>query len=160
MRVGLNTALVPEGPEAVSQDRHSDRTRAKTVKTRRCCRSRATPTRQRYEAARNLAQARGFRFLPVDRMAQAPCRGMKKRARKTRRRENVEFILSDSTTALKKLPSCQCDETCLHFGTPVRKTQKRVGRKMTVRMPRREIGRCHHDPAETRDDGAADRRVA
>ena len=40
----------------------------------------------------------------------------------------VEFILPGSTTAFKKMPLCQRDGAHLHFGTPLREGQKRVGR--------------------------------
>jgi len=40
--------------------------------------------------------------------------------------DKVEFILPGSTTTdLKKVPICQVDEACSHFGTPLREGQKR-----------------------------------
>lgn len=67
----------------------------------------------------------------------ALCRGMTSRDKRTRRREKVEFILPGSTTALKKLPSCQCDETSVTFWHPAQEGQKRAGRTMAVVRPPR-----------------------
>ena len=51
----------------------------------------------------------------------------------------VEFILPGSTAAFKKMPLCQRDGARLHFGTPLREGQKRLGLRIAVIKSRPEL---------------------
>jgi hypothetical protein len=73
---------------------------------------------------------------------------MKNWFRKTIRRDKVEFILPGSTTAFKKMPLCQRDGACLHFGTPLREGQKRRSWQMAVIKPRPEVWSGLRYPAD------------